>query len=105
VNISLSLLSLYGRCKYTKILHILISRQREWAALSLSALLARAVALEDDDAVSCSSGNKRSAVGELSPTAVGVEGDVAQAVTQRAEQEGHVAAEPGELEAAYEIVL
>lgn len=86
----------------TKVLHILVGDELERAALALTALGASTVAFEDHDAVSDGSGKESGAVGETGPAAGGVEGDVAQAVAQGAEQQGHVAGEPRELESLRE---
>lgn len=82
---------------HTQILHILVGGQREDAAL-LSCPHAGAVRLVDDNAV-CDAGREEGdAVGEASPSRVVVEGDVAQAVPQRSEQQRNVSREPRELQ-------
>ena len=86
-------------CCLTQVLHILICRQRQRAALTLAALLTRAVALEHDNTVGDSCGDESGTVAEAGPARVEVEGDVAEHVAQRAEEERHMPAEPGELEA------
>lgn len=80
----------------TKVLHILIPKQLQRGALSLAALGAGAVAFEDDDAVGGGGGDEGGAVAVAGPGAVRVEGDVAQAVAEGAQQERDVADEPGE---------
>lgn len=79
-------------------MHILIANQLKRAALTLTALRTSAVALEDNDTVGDGGGNEGGAVREASPAAGGVEGNVAQAVAQSAEEEGHMSSEPGKLE-------
>ena len=83
-------------------MHVLVTDQLERAALALTALRTSAVALEDDDAVGDGSGNEGGAVREASPAAGRVEGDVAQAVAEGGEEEGHMSSEPGELESLNE---
>jgi hypothetical protein len=79
-------------------LHILVANQLERAALALTALRTSAVTLEDDDTVGDGSSNESGAVREASPAAGRVEGDVAQAIAESGEQEGHMSSKPGELE-------
>ena len=85
--------------RHTQVLHILIPSNSHRAALSLPTLGTGPVALKHNDPVSGSGCDESSAVGEASPAAGGVEGDVAQTVAEGAEQEGDMAAEPGELQA------
>lgn len=82
----------------TQILHILVGDQGERASLTLPALSTRAVAFEDDDAIGGSGGDESSAVAELCPTAVVAEGDVAQGVAERAQEQSNMADEPCELQ-------
>lgn len=79
-------------------MHILVADQLEWAALALTALGASAVALEDDNTVGDGSGEEGGAVREASPAAGRVEGDVAEAIAESAQEESHMSSEPGELE-------
>ena len=83
-------------------MHVLVTDQLERAALALAALGAGTVALEDNDAVGDGGGNESGAVREASPAAGRVEGDVAQAVADGAEKEGHMSGKPGELESLSE---
>ena len=87
-------------CVRTEILHILITSNGHCTALSLSTFGAGAVALEDHDAVGGGRCDEGSAVAVAGPCRRRVEGDVAQGVAEGAEQEGDVAAEPGELQSA-----
>lgn len=83
---------------HSKVLHIFITSQSQWAAWLLASLCASAVALEYHNTVCRGCGNEGSAVAELRPAAVVVEEDVAQRVSERGQQEGDVADEPCELE-------
>ena len=84
----------------TEILNVFIASNAQGTALALPALGAGAVAFEDHDAVGGGGGDEGGAVAVAGPCRAGVEGDVAQAVAEGAEQEGDVAAEPGELQSA-----
>lgn len=81
-------------------MNVLVTQQGQRTALSLPALLAGTVALENDDAISGSCRHEGSTVGEASPGAIGVKGKVAQGESQGAEQEGDVARKPGKLQSA-----
>lgn len=87
----------------TEILHVLVSRQLERAALTLTTLCTSTVSLEHDYAIGNCCGHKGSAVGESSPAAVEVEGKVAEGVAESAQEESDMAAEPGELESLFEL--
>lgn len=89
----------------TKVLHVLVGRQLERASLTLSTLRPGAVSLEHDYAIGDCCGQKRGTVGEPGPAAVKVEGEVAQGVTESAQEECDMAAEPCELESLYSVSM
>ena len=90
--------------RLTKILHVLVANDGQWAPLTFSTLGTGSVSLKDHDAVRSGCSDKCSAVAEAGPPGGRVEGDVAQAVAECAEQEGDMAAEPCELQSA-DIIL
>lgn len=99
------LLLLCFEAEHTEILHILIPDDSHWAALTLPAFGTSTVTLKHHDAVGSSRSDKGSAVAVAGPSGGRVEGDVAQAVAECAEQEGDMAAEPCELQSADTIIV
>ena len=87
----------------TQILHVLIPSQLQRGAMPLPTLRTCTVAFEDHDAVGGGGGDKGGAVAVAGPAAGRVEGDVAQAVAEGADEEGDMPAEPGELEAGWYV--
>ena len=81
----------------TKILHILITSQRQRTTLLRpSRASAGTIGLVDHDTISCSCGDEGGAIGEASEAGVEIEGYVRQTIAQSAEEEGEVADEPAE---------
>ena len=87
--------------KRTQVLNIFVSEQLQGAALTLPTLCTCTVAFEYDDTVCCCRRDEGGAVAEARPATDGVEGDVAQAVAEGAEQERHMPAEPRELQSTF----
>jgi len=75
----------------TQVLDVLISNHLHWRAHCLAALLLRTERLEHDNAIGCGGCHEGGAVAELGPTAVVVEGDVAEAVAEGTEEERDMA--------------
>lgn len=82
----------------TKVLHILVGDQCQWAAWLLARLCACAVSLEDYYAVGGRGCDEGGAIAELGPPAVVLEEDVTEAVAERAEEQCHMADEPRKLQ-------
>lgn len=81
----------------TEILNIFISSQRQRSTLlATSTPLASTECFVDDNAVGSCCGHEGGAIREAGPARVEVEGDVGEAVAERAEEERDVADKPAE---------
>lgn len=87
----------------TKILHILVGYQSDWALWCLSTLRTGTVSLKDDNAVRRCRGHESGPVAELSPAAVVLEEDVAEAIAECSQEESDMSDEPCELERLGEL--
>lgn len=87
----------------TKVLHILVGHQSDWALRCLSTLRTGTVSLKDHNAVRRSGCDEGGSVAELSPAAVVLEEDVAQAIAERGQEERHMSDEPCELQRLSEL--
>ena len=96
---------LFAEIVRTQILDVLIPEKRQRAALAFPTLSARTVALEDHDSVGCSGRDEGGAVAVACPAAGSVEGDVAQAVAESAEEERHMSTEPCELQTTQRVSI
>lgn len=83
---------------HSEILNIFISSQRQRSTLlATSTPLASTECFVDDNAVGSCCGHEGGAIREAGPARVEVEGDVGEAVAERAEEERDVADKPAEL--------
>lgn len=87
----------------TKILHILVGHQSDWALRCLSTLLTGTVSLKDNNAVCRSRRNESGSVAELGPAAVVSEHDVAEAIAEGGQEQSHMTHKPCELQRLSEL--